>query len=246
MQVFLRYYHSDELNDAMAPILGAVSALQKLSRGFLSRRRVKKMFEIKAQEAAKVASLISTAQGNGDLSYDVVMHQVKEDSGRTWEKKPEPKLMSRDKVTGSVGKASGMKRAASVRWFKEVEKKKGNGMADGGNAEGVGGFAQWFHGVISRYESESLLGAQGVGAFLIRVSESRFGYSLSVKTPQRIKHFMVDQGEDGMYIVVGNDRRFASLNDMVAHHLSSPLTEEGDRLLKPCPQKESNLAELMD
>lgn len=139
----------------------------------------------------------------------------------------------------------GMKRAASVRWFKEVEMKKGNAMADRDNAEGLGGFAQWFHGVISRAESEALLTNQSAGAFLIRVSESRFGYSLSVKTDSRIKHFMIDQTEDGQYMVVGNDRRFASLNALASHHRHSPLTEDGDKLLTPCPQKESNLSELI-
>ena len=146
---------------------------------------------------------------------------------------------------GGGGGGGGMKRAASVRWFKEVEMKKGNALADNDNAEGLGGFAQWFHGVISRAESEALLSRQSPGTFLIRVSESRFGYSLSVITNTRIKHFMIDQTEDGQYMVVGNDRRFASLNSLASHHRHSPLTEDGDKLLTPCPQKESNLSELI-
>lgn len=140
----------------------------------------------------------------------------------------------------------GVKRAASVRWFKEVEMKKGNAIADGNNEAGLGGFAQWFHGVISRAESEQLLDKKKPGTFLIRVSESRFGYSLSVLAGSRIKHFMIDQTEDGQYMVVGNDRRFPSLNALVAHHRHAALTEEGDKLLIPCPQKEANLTELMN
>jgi myosin-3 len=75
------------------------------------------------------------------------------------------------------------------------------GMQDEQNEGGVGGFAQWFHGVISRIESETLLNRQKEGTFLIRVSESRFGYSLSTKTSSRIKHFMIDQSPDGQYMV---------------------------------------------
>lgn len=37
---------------------------------------------------------------------------------------------------------------SSVRWFKEVESKKGAGKQDDG------GFQEWFHGIISRKESE--------------------------------------------------------------------------------------------
>ncbi len=43
----------------------------------------------------------------------------------------------------------------------------------------TGGFNEWFHGIISRQESENLLANKPAGTFLVRVSESRFGYSLS-------------------------------------------------------------------
>lgn len=76
--------------------------------------------------------------------------------------------------TKSGRKKGGMNRAASVKWFKETEAAKGSGMAEDG------GFASWFHGIITRTESEALLRGQPSGAFLIRVAESRFGYSLSL------------------------------------------------------------------
>jgi hypothetical protein len=87
-----------------------------------------------------------------------------------------------------------VKRAASVKWFKEVEKKKGNGMTGGK-------FANWFHGIITRQESEELLRGRQSGTFLIRVAESRFGYSLSIIFKGRCKHFMIDQDRQGRYIV---------------------------------------------
>merc|ERR1711998_352585 len=93
--------------------------------------------------------------------------------------------------------------------------KKGAGVSDDGDD-----FEAWFHGIISRRESEKLLLEMEPGAFLVRVSESRFGYSLShyIEVGGRIKHYMIDQNPDGQYIVVGNQRLFPSLNDLVAHH----------------------------
>jgi hypothetical protein len=60
-----------------------------------------------------------------------------------------------------------------VRWYKEIEMKKGAGVE-----KGVG-FQEWFHGVITRKNTEALLLPKEPGTFLVRVSESRFGYSLS-------------------------------------------------------------------
>ncbi len=45
----------------------------------------------------------------------------------------------------------------------------------------TGGFNTWFHGIITRQESEDLLRNTPSGTFLVRVAESRFGYSLSHK-----------------------------------------------------------------
>lgn len=61
------------------------------------------------------------------------------------------------------------------------------------------------------------------GTFLIRVAESRFGYSLSLMFKGRSKHFMIDQDDNGRYLVVGNDRTFPSLNEVVAFHQRHPV-----------------------
>lgn len=140
----------------------------------------------------------------------------------------------------SVGrKAGGFKRAASVKWFKEVE------MAKGAAVTQSGGFQQWFHGIISRARSEELLRGGTEGTFLVRVSESRFGYSLSFKFGGRIKHFMIDQTPDGRYLVVGNDRTFPGLNELVQFHSTHPLTDDGDCLVTPCPVEAQDLTEFM-
>ena len=71
-----------------------------------------------------------------------------------------------------IKKDGGISRLASIQWFKQVESKKGAG-------KGANGFEDWFHGIITRKEAEALLKGTKPGTFLVRVAESRFGYSLS-------------------------------------------------------------------
>eukprot|EP00043_Microstomoeca_roanoka_P014807 m.147383 g.147383 ORF g.147383 m.147383 type:complete len:969 (-) comp16110_c2_seq2:273-3179(-) len=132
-------------------------------------------------------------------------------------------------------------RAKSVKWFRDVEKRKGAGMSEASD----NGFAQWFHGVISRKEAEDLLKGQPSGTFLVRVAESRFGYSLSLIHEGRVKHFMINVEGDNEYQLVGNDRWFVSLNDIVDYHHTHSVTSARDRLERPCPRRNSDmLAEL--
>uniref|UniRef100_A0A8C6FN96 SH2 domain-containing protein n=1 Tax=Moschus moschiferus TaxID=68415 RepID=A0A8C6FN96_MOSMO len=46
------------------------------------------------------------------------------------------------------------------------------------------GVPEWFHGAISREDAENLLESQPLGSFLIRVSHSHVGYTLSYKQPK--------------------------------------------------------------
>lgn len=52
-------------------------------------------------------------------------------------------------------------------------------MKKGAGMKGKGNFEEWFHGIITRKEAEQLLMPTAAGTFLVRVAESRFGYSLS-------------------------------------------------------------------
>ena len=79
-----------------------------------------------------------------------------------------------------------------------------------------------------------------IGGFLIRVSETRFGYSLSVRAAQRVKHFMIDQTPSGKYVVVGEPQVHKSLAKLVEYHKATPVTSDGDLLTKPCGQQGMN------
>lgn len=51
----------------------------------------------------------------------------------------------------------------------------------------------------------------------------------------RCKHFRIDVASDGHYVVVGNERTFPSLNELVGFHHHHAITDEGDTLVVPCP-----------
>ncbi|PIK41081.1 putative myosin-IIIb [Apostichopus japonicus] len=87
-------------------------------------------------------------------------------------------------------------------------------------------------------QSEKLLADQNSGAFLVRVSESRFGYTVSLKADGRCKHFAVDQLRNKRYVVVGEERAFRSLMELVKHYRANPISPYGDKLKEPVGQEE--------
>ncbi|KAJ0065095.1 hypothetical protein NL108_005570 [Boleophthalmus pectinirostris] len=94
---------------------------------------------------------------------------------------------------------------------------------------------EWFHGIISRKASEELLMCKPPGYFLIRVSESRIGYTLSYRAEDRCRHYMIDATKDG-YIILGDDRHHRLLEDLVDFHRMFPITPFNDLLTMPCGQ----------
>ncbi|XP_072294920.1 hematopoietic SH2 domain-containing protein homolog [Eucyclogobius newberryi] len=94
---------------------------------------------------------------------------------------------------------------------------------------------EWFHGIISRKTSEELLMCKPPGYFLIRVSESRIGYTLTYRAKDRCRHFMIDPMKDG-YIILGDDRHHRLLEDLVDFHRKFPIEPFSDLLTMPCGQ----------
>ncbi|KAG9338327.1 hypothetical protein JZ751_025883 [Albula glossodonta] len=92
----------------------------------------------------------------------------------TWVRPPRP--YSRDSI---------------LRWFKEEQRPRRAGFERNSN-----NIAPWFHGIISRQESEALLMNAGEGCFLVRVSERIWGYTLSYRTATGFKHFLIDASGD--------------------------------------------------
>lgn len=101
-----------------------------------------------------------------------------------------------------------------------------------------GGVPSWFHGAISRQDAENLLESQPLGSFLIRVSHSHVGYTLSYKAPNCCRHFMVKLLDDGSVLIPGEEKAHASLHALITFHQQQPMRPHGELLKLPCPQKD--------
>uniref|UniRef100_A0A8C5YFL5 Hematopoietic SH2 domain containing n=1 Tax=Microcebus murinus TaxID=30608 RepID=A0A8C5YFL5_MICMU len=100
------------------------------------------------------------------------------------------------------------------------------------------GIPAWFHGAISREDAEHLLRPQPPGAFLIRVSHSHVGYTLSYKAQGCCRHFMVKLLDDGSLVMPGETAAHASLADLVTFHQQQPIELHGELLTQPCGQND--------
>lgn len=88
----------------------------------------------------------------------------------------------------------------------------------------------WYHGRVPRKEAESLLMYHANnGQFLVRASETKPGdYSISMKAPDRIKHFNVKKLPDGRFGI--GQRKFDSMDELFEHYRRAPIytsTAEG-------------------
>uniref|UniRef100_A0A8C1VQG3 SH2 domain containing 4Ba n=1 Tax=Cyprinus carpio TaxID=7962 RepID=A0A8C1VQG3_CYPCA len=100
-----------------------------------------------------------------------------------------------------------------ILWFTEEQKPKQAGYERNSNA-----IAPWFHGIISREDSETLLMNAAEGSFLVRVSDRIWGYTLSYRTASGFKHFLIDASRD-YYSFLGVDQnRHATLADLIDFH----------------------------
>ncbi|CAG9533872.1 unnamed protein product [Cercopithifilaria johnstoni] len=95
----------------------------------------------------------------------------------------------------------------------------------------------WYHGKVSRSESEYLLSSGINGSFLVRESETSIGqFSISVRHDGRVYHYRISvDRNDWLYIT--QESKFKTLGELVHHH-----SLHGDglicTLLYPAPKKE--------
>lgn len=95
----------------------------------------------------------------------------------------------------------------------------------------------WYHGSIPRNVAEELLESQPIGSFLFRESESRPGFSLSIKVADKVKHFMVTEKSPGKWALVGKQNEFSKVKELVEFHRTTPpSTTDGVCLVSACPK----------
>ncbi|XP_051763560.1 SH2 domain-containing protein 4A isoform X1 [Ctenopharyngodon idella] len=153
--------------------------------------------------------------------------------------KPKPRNTS-----GAISRKGGMRRSLStssrdhiIRWFQEEQLPLRAGFQRDQSR-----IAPWFHGIISREQAEALLNDGEPGLFLVRVSERIFGYVLSYRSKEGIKHLLIDASEN-CYMLLGDQIKFSSLSELVEYHQVEPLSSSGEEeyLLQACGQREATV-----
>lgn len=107
-------------------------------------------------------------------------------------------------------------RSAIIRWYRQVELPLGTGL-DATTKEP----AAYFHGILSRQEADALLANQPTGAFLVRVSERIFGYTISYSVGDdsgSSKHFLVEKIPEGYQFLGTNQIVHDSLEALIEYH----------------------------
>ncbi|KQK82878.1 myosin-IIIb-like protein [Amazona aestiva] len=137
-------------------------------------------------------------------------------------------------VLGTVGqtrdeaKMKELKRGATLRWFKETQAQK--------VMQDDGAFPSWLHGMISRREAENLLIDKPLGCFLVRISQSRPGYTLTYRGENRCRHYLIDMQPNARYVILGEDQAHASLTELVQYHQTVGIQPFMEKLTVPCGQ----------
>ncbi|NXP71808.1 KSYK kinase, partial [Ramphastos sulfuratus] len=102
----------------------------------------------------------------------------------------------------------------------------------------------WFHGRISREESEHriLIGLRNNGKFLIRERDNNGSYALCLLNDGKVLHYRIDRDKTGK-LSIPDGKRFDTLWQLVEHYSYKP-----DGLLRvltiPCPRLGSENGEL--
>nr|XP_008175714.1 hematopoietic SH2 domain-containing protein homolog [Chrysemys picta bellii] len=122
-----------------------------------------------------------------------------------------------------------IKRGATLRWFRETQAWKVR--------QDDGAFPGWLHGMISRREAENLLMDKPLGCFLVRISQSRPGYTLSYRGESRCRHYMIEMQPNARYVILGEDRAHASLTALVQYHRTVGIQPFMETLTVTCEQK---------
>ncbi|KAM3940248.1 tyrosine-protein kinase SYK isoform 2-T2 [Leptodactylus fuscus] len=98
----------------------------------------------------------------------------------------------------------------------------------------------WFHGSISREESEQLLlnGVKTNGTFLIRERDNNGSYALCLVHDRKVSHYRIDRDKTGK-LSIPEGKKFDTLWQLVEHYSYKP-----DGLLRvltnPCPRSGAN------
>ncbi|XP_011403562.1 PREDICTED: SH2 domain-containing protein 4B-like [Amphimedon queenslandica] len=127
----------------------------------------------------------------------------------------------------------------AIKWFREQEAPKGVGR------ESDGSISLWFHGPIKRDTADTVLQPKPSGMYLVRLSHKVWGYTISVKVTEAVKHYVVDVSTPNVYKFIGKQQpEFPSLKELLKYYRRYPVTWKGKEvLLLACEQSPELLLE---
>ncbi|XP_014809353.1 PREDICTED: myosin-IIIb-like isoform X1 [Calidris pugnax] len=273
-RLFFKYWHQEQLAKYVERLERAAVVIQKVFRGFRCKKSYLKLVaELRAQaqqlqeeaERERSRQLAMEAEAQKRISLPVPMPRkrrpqpcphppdklsqppVPRPRSKLTESTPfdnflDPSVprpvLGRDEQTGEEGKMRKCKRGATLRWFKETQAKK--------VIQDDGAFPSWLHGMISRREAENLLIDKPLGCFLVRISQSRPGYTLTYRGEGRCRHYMIEMQPNARYVILGEDRAHASLTELVRYHQTVGIQPFMEILTVPCGQKSSESLDYED
>ncbi|EGW03745.1 SH2 domain-containing protein 7 [Cricetulus griseus] len=103
-----------------------------------------------------------------------------------------------------------------------------------------GALPPWFHGFITRKQTEQLLRDKALGSFLVRLSDRAVGYILSYRGSDRCRHFVINQLRNRRYLVSGDTLSHSTLDELLRHYQEVQLEPFGETLAAACPRLEEN------
>ncbi|KAB0348593.1 hypothetical protein FD754_013450 [Muntiacus muntjak] len=103
-----------------------------------------------------------------------------------------------------------------------------------------GALPPWFHGFITRKQTERLLRDKALGSFLIRLSDRATGYILSYRGSDRCRHFVINQLRNRRYLISGDTQSHGTLAELVRHYQEVQFEPFGESLSAACPRMEDN------
>ncbi|XP_021494343.1 SH2 domain-containing protein 7 [Meriones unguiculatus] len=103
-----------------------------------------------------------------------------------------------------------------------------------------GALPPWFHGFITRKQTEQLLRDKALGSFLIRLSDRAVGYILSYRGSDRCRHFVINQLRNRRYLISGDTLSHRTLDELLRHYQEVQLEPFGETLAAACPRLEEN------
>ncbi|CAB1318501.1 unnamed protein product, partial [Coregonus sp. 'balchen'] len=254
-RMFFKYWHQEELARLLERLGKAALVIQKDYRSLRCRRKylsllaeVHRQRQAQREREEREARELEEKMRKQELEEEMRRRLDMEQENKTIHLAPVPRPRSKPfeatpfdnlevhiELAELVGQAGGEERARerskkrknTIRWFKETQARK---------VVHNGAFPCWFHGMITRRQAEDLMTDKPVGCFLIRVGQSREGYTLTYKGANRCRHFMIEMQSNGKYVILGEDKAHPSLPDLVQHHSRLGIKPFNELLTTPCGQ----------